>query len=108
MIKIDFNKPFVAGKELFYIAKAVIENRHTAGNGPFTKKCDAWLEDHLYCRKALLTHSCTGALEMAAILANVQPGDEIIMPSYTFVNNHLKVYQFSSMKSVPPLHYVSC
>lgn len=86
MIKIDFNKPFVAGKELFYIAKAVIENRHTAGNGPFTKKCDAWLEEHLYCHKALLTHSCTGALEMAAILANVQPGDEIIMPSYTFVS----------------------
>lgn len=86
MIKIDFNKPFIAGKELFYIAKAVIENRHTAGNGPFTKKCDTWLEEHLCCRKALLTHSCTAALEMAAILADIQPGDEIIMPSYTFVS----------------------
>ncbi|MBP1710260.1 MAG: TDP-4-keto-6-deoxy-D-glucose transaminase [Deltaproteobacteria bacterium] len=86
MIKIDFNKPFIAGKELFYIAKAVIENRHTAGNGPFTKMCDAWLEEHLCCHKALLTHSCTAALEMAAILADIQPGDEIIMPSFTFVS----------------------
>ncbi|PKN88879.1 MAG: dTDP-4-amino-4,6-dideoxygalactose transaminase [Deltaproteobacteria bacterium HGW-Deltaproteobacteria-1] len=86
MIKIDFNKPFIAGKELFYIARAVIENRHTAGNGPFTKKCDAWLEEHLCCRKALLTHSCTAALEMAAILVDIQPGDEVIMPSFTFVS----------------------
>jgi dTDP-4-amino-4,6-dideoxygalactose transaminase len=85
-IKIPFNKPFIAGKELFYIAQAVIENHHTAGDGPFTKKCQAWLEEHLGCRKVLLTHSCTAALEMAAILANIQPGDEIIMPSYTFVS----------------------
>jgi len=83
---IPFNKPFIAGKELFYIAQAVIENRHTAGDGPFTKKCQAWLEEHLGCRKALLTHSCTAALEMAAILAGIQPGDEIIMPSFTFVS----------------------
>ncbi len=85
-IKIPFNKPFIAGKELFYIAQAVIDNHHTAGDGPFTKKCHAWLEEHLGCRKALLTHSCTAALEMAAILANIGPGDEIIMPSYTFVS----------------------
>jgi len=85
-IKIPFNKPFIAGKELFYIAQAVMENNHTAGDGPFTKKCQAWLEEHLGCRKVLLTHSCTAALEMSAILADIKSGDEIIMPSYTFVS----------------------
>ncbi|MGP8015334.1 MAG: dTDP-4-amino-4,6-dideoxygalactose transaminase [Smithella sp.] len=84
--KIPFNRPFIAGKELFYIAQAVIENNHTAGDGPFTKKCQAWLEERLGCRKVLLTHSCTAALEMSAILADIEPGDEIIMPSYTFVS----------------------
>lgn len=83
---IPFNKPFIVGKELFYIAQAVLENRHTAGDGPFTKKCNAWLEERLGCRKALLTHSCTADLEMSAILAGIQPGDEIIMPSFTFVS----------------------
>lgn len=84
--KIPFNKPFIVGKELFYIAQAVIENRHTAGDGPFTKKCQDWLENRLGCQKVLLTHSCTAALEIAAILAEIQPGDEIIMPSFTFVS----------------------
>lgn len=83
---IPYNKPFIVGKELFYIAQAVIENHHTAGNGPFTKKCQTWIEEHLGCRKALLTHSCTAALEMAAILAGISAGDEIIMPSFTFVS----------------------
>jgi len=86
MDTIPFNKPFIAGKELFYIAQAVIENRHTAGDGPFTKKCQQWLEQKLGCRKALLTHSCTAALEMAAMLAGIQPGDEVIMTSFTFVS----------------------
>jgi dTDP-4-amino-4,6-dideoxygalactose transaminase len=85
-IRIPFNKPFIAGKELFYIAQAVMENNHTAGDGPFTKKCQAWLEEHLGCRKVLLTHSCTAALEISAILADIQSGDEIIMPSYTYVS----------------------
>jgi dTDP-4-amino-4,6-dideoxygalactose transaminase len=85
-VKIPFNKPFIVGKELSYITQAVIENSHTAGDGPFTKKCEAWLEERLGCRKVLLTHSCTAALEMSAILADIQPGDEIIMPSYTFVS----------------------
>jgi dTDP-4-amino-4,6-dideoxygalactose transaminase len=85
-LKIPFNKPFIVGKELFYIAQAVIENRHTAGDGPFTKRCQIWLEERLGCFKTLLTHSCTAALEMAAILADIQPGDEIIMPSFTFVS----------------------
>jgi len=84
--KIPYNKPIIAGKELFYIAQAVIENRQTAGDGPFTKKCQAWLEATLGCPKALLTHSCTAALEMAAILCDIQPGDEVIMPSFTFVS----------------------
>ena len=83
---IPFNKPFIVGKELSYIAQAVIENSHTAGDGPFTRKCEAWLEERLGCRKVLLTNSCTAALELSAILTNVQPGDEIIMPSYTFVS----------------------
>jgi len=84
--KIPFNKPFIVGRELYYISQAVIENRHTAGDGTFTKKCQAWLEERLGCRKALLTHSCTAALDMAAMLADIKPGDEIIMPSFTFVS----------------------
>lgn len=83
---IPFNKPFIIGKEISYITQAVAENSHTAGNGPFTKKCELWLEKNLSCRKAILTHSCTAALEMSAILADIRPGDEIIMPSYTFVS----------------------
>ena len=85
-MKIPFNKPFIVGKELYYIANAVIENQRTAGDGPFTKKCSVWLEQHLGCCNALLTHSCTAALEMSAILAGIKPGDEIIMPSFTFVS----------------------
>ena len=84
-MKIPFNKPFVVGKELFYISQAVMAG-HLAGDGSFSIKCHAWLEEHLQCRKALLTHSCTAALEMAAILCDIQPGDEIIMPSFTFVS----------------------
>lgn len=86
MSKIPYNKPFIVGKELYYIAQAVTANAWLAGDGPFTKKCHAWLEENLRCKKALLTHSCTGALEMASILADVQPGDEVIMPSFTFVS----------------------
>lgn len=82
---IPFNKPFVAGSELAYIAQAVA-NGHLAGGGGFTKRCHAWLESRLGCRMALLTHSGTAALEMSAILADVRPGDEVIMPSFTFVS----------------------
>lgn len=82
---IPFGKPFFAGKELDYIAAAVASGS-IAGGGSFTRKCDAWLEQHLGVAKAMLTHSCTGALEMAAILLDVQPGDEVIMPSFTFVS----------------------
>ena len=84
-MNIPFNKPYMTGKELWYISKAHASG-HLAGDGSFTKKCSAWLEQRIGCQKALLTHSCTAALEMAAILANIQPGDEVIMPSYTFVS----------------------
>jgi dTDP-4-amino-4,6-dideoxygalactose transaminase len=82
---IPFNKPYMTGKELSNIAQAHASG-HLAGDGAFTKKCSAWLEQRIGSRKALLTHSCTAALEMAAILADIQPGDEVIMPSYTFVS----------------------
>jgi len=84
--KIPYNRPFIVGKELEYISQAVMEHCHISGNGPFTKKCQTWLEQNLGCSKALLTHSCTAALEMAAILCDIQPGDEVIMPSFTFVS----------------------
>ena len=83
---VPFNKPFVVGKELYYIAEALITNRHLSGDGLFTKKCEGWLEKSLGCTRALLTHSCTAALEMVALLCDVKPGDEIIMPSFTFVS----------------------
>lgn len=83
---IPFNKPFIAGKELFYIAQAVLTHNRTAGDGPFTARCQAWLENTLGTPKALLTHSCTAALEMSALLCEIKPGDEVIMPSFTFVS----------------------
>jgi len=83
--KIPFNKPFIIGRELEYITQAV-ELGHLSGDGPFSKKCHAWMEEKFGAKKVLLTHSCTAALEMAAILADFQPGDEVIMPSYTFVS----------------------
>jgi len=82
---IPFNKPYMTGRELWYIAQAHT-NGHLAGDGMFTKKCHAWLETRTGALKALLTHSCTAALEMAAILADIGPGDEVIMPSFTFVS----------------------
>jgi hypothetical protein len=75
----------MTGKELCYINEAH-HNGQLSGDGPFTKKCHDWFERELGCRKALLTHSCTAALEMAAILSDIKFGDEIIMPSYTFVS----------------------
>ena len=83
--KIPFNQPYMTGKELFYISRAHF-NGTLAGDGPFTKQCHAWLERKTGSAKALLTHSCTAALEMAALLLDIQPGDEVIMPSYTFVS----------------------
>lgn len=82
---IPFNWPNMTGKELHYIAEAHFNGR-LAGDGPFTKRCHAWLETRTQCAKALLTHSCTAALEMSALLLDIAPGDEVIMPSYTFVS----------------------
>lgn len=82
---IPFNWPHMTGKELYYIAESHFNGR-LAGDGPFTKRCHTWIEQRTGCNKALLTHSCTAALEMAALLLDIQPGDEVIMPSYTFVS----------------------
>lgn len=82
---IPFGWPYMTGKELYYIAEAHF-NGHLAGDGPFTEKCHVWLQRHSGSSKALLTHSCTAALELGAILLEIQPGDEVIMPSYTFVS----------------------
>ena len=84
-MKIPFNQPFTIGAELENIAGALAEGQ-LSGDGPYTKRCHRWLEERLGCKKALLTHSCTAALEMAAILADTGPGDEVIMPSFTFVS----------------------
>jgi dTDP-4-amino-4,6-dideoxygalactose transaminase len=84
-MRIPFNKPYMTGRELAYIAQAH-GNAHLSGDGPFTRDCNAWLERSIGCRKALLTHSCTAALEMSALLLNLEPGDEVIMPSFTFVS----------------------
>lgn len=85
MKRISFNKSFLAGNELKYIEQAVLSGQ-IKGDGPFTKKCDEWMEQKFNAKKILLTTSCTSALEMSAILCGIEPGDEIIMPSYTFVS----------------------
>jgi dTDP-4-amino-4,6-dideoxygalactose transaminase len=85
MRKLPFNWPQPAGNELEYIRQAA-ESGHLSGNGAFTRRCQAWIEQETSARRALLTHSCTAALEMSAILADIQPGDEVIMPSFTFVS----------------------
>jgi len=84
-MKVPFNRPHMTGRELSYIAEAH-QNHKLAGDGPFTAACSRWLEERTGTRKALLTHSCTAALDMAAILADIRPGDEVIMPSFTFVS----------------------
>jgi dTDP-4-amino-4,6-dideoxygalactose transaminase len=84
-MKIPFNKPFTIGRELENIAQAVKQG-HLSGDGTYSRLCHRWLQDNLGAPQALLTHSCTAALEMAAILSGVKPGDEVIMPSFTFVS----------------------
>jgi dTDP-4-amino-4,6-dideoxygalactose transaminase len=84
-MNIPFNKPYLTGKETEYIEQAVRSGK-ISGNGNFTKKCHDFFESKYGFKKCLLTHSCTAALEMAAILLDIQPGDEVIMPSYTFVS----------------------
>lgn len=86
---IDFNRPHLTGKEVDYIQQAVQEFKHISGNGIFTKRCQSFFEDKYSFKKCLLTTSCTDALEMAAILCDIHPGDEVIVPSYTFVSSAL-------------------
>ena len=85
MKKIPFNRPYTTGREIDYIREAVDCN-HLSSGGQFSKRCEEWLEQTVGCGRALLTHSCTAALEMAALLAGIEPGDEVIMPSFTFVS----------------------
>jgi dTDP-4-amino-4,6-dideoxygalactose transaminase len=85
VVTIPFNRAVLAGKELEYIREA-IEGGELAGDGAFTRRCQDWLADFIGARAALLTHSCTAALEMAAILIGIEPGDEVVMPSYTFAS----------------------
>jgi dTDP-4-amino-4,6-dideoxygalactose transaminase len=85
MPQIPFNRPHLTGRELSNIAEAHL-NAKLAGDGVFTRRCQRWLEEFSPTSKALLTHSCTAALEMAAILCDIGPGDEVILPSYTFVS----------------------
>ena len=88
MLRIPFNKPFLTGRETDYIRQAV-ESGKISGNGAFTQKCQRFFEQRYGFRKVLLTTSCTDALEMAAILSDVGPGDEVIVPSFTFVSSAL-------------------
>lgn len=83
--RILFNRPSLSGKEFDYIREA-FERGQLSGNGIFTQRCHAWLERHIGCRRALLTHSGTAALELCALLLDLQPGDEVILPSFTFVS----------------------
>lgn len=85
MIMINFNVPPYTGKEMEYI-KTAVENQKICGDGSFTQKCSGWLEEKTGTKKCLLTTSCTHALEMAALLSDIKEGDEVIMPSYTFVS----------------------
>ena len=86
-MSIPFNRPPYTGKEKEYINEVIINNDKLCGDGPFTKKCNKWFEEKFHTQKALLTTSCTHALEMSAILANIHPGDEVIAPSFTFVSS---------------------
>ncbi|MCK4344192.1 MAG: aminotransferase class I/II-fold pyridoxal phosphate-dependent enzyme, partial [Bacteroidales bacterium] len=132
---IPFNKPYLTGKEAHYIYQAVYSGK-ISGNGIFTEKCQSFFEKKYEFKKVLLTTSCTDALEMAAILINIQPGDEVIIPSYTFVSTanafvlrgarilfadsskespHIDIHKIEALitpktKAIVPVHYagVAC
>jgi len=87
-MNIPFNKPYLTGKEAHYMYQAVYDGK-ISGNGEFTKKCQKYFEERYGFKKCLLTTSCTDALEMASILCDIKPGDEVIVPSYTFVSSAL-------------------
>jgi dTDP-4-amino-4,6-dideoxygalactose transaminase len=128
--ELPFNRPHTTGRELTYVAEAIAAG-HLSGNGPFSQRCCRWLEAKTGATRALLTHSCTAALEMGAILAEVGPGDEVVMPSFTFVStanafvlrgatpvfvdiradtltidpDHAKAAITSATKAIVPVHY---
>jgi len=85
LARIPFNRASLAGNELEYIRQAV-EEMHISGDGPFSKRCEQTLQQLLNVKRALLTTSCTDALEMSGVLLNLEPGDEVIVPSFTFVS----------------------
>lgn len=106
-MRIPFNKPFLTGKETDYIKEAVNSGK-ISGNGIFTKKCQDFFQDRYHFKKCLLTTSCTDALEMAALLLRIEPGDEVIVPTYTFVSSAnafilrgAKIVFADSMKTEP-------
>ena len=108
---IDFNRPHFTGNELQYIQNAVLDKKHISGNGEYTKRCQRFFEDRYGFKKCLLTTSCTDALEMCAMLCDIQPGDEVIVPSYTFVSSALafvrqgaKIVFADSMASNPNIN----
>lgn len=82
---LPFNRPYITGREFQYMEEAA-SRAHLSGDGPFTRRCHDWLQQRSGCRRALLTHSCTGALEMCSLLVDLEPGDEVVMPSFTFVS----------------------
>jgi len=84
-MRVPFNIPYAVGEEIDHIRDAILSG-HLSGNGPYAKRCERWIRETLDARFALLTHSCTGALEMAALLCDLGPGDEVVMPSFTFVS----------------------
>src|ERR1700742_751681 len=83
--RIPFNRPYATGNELAYLTEAQRQG-HLSGDGSFTRRCQRWIEQRTGCVKGLLTQSCTSALDLAALLLNLEPGDEVIMPSFTFVS----------------------
>ena len=133
MSEIPFNIPYITGNELRNIEEVFVRG-HFAGNGYFTNLCQDWLQEHLGAPRVLLTHSCTGALEMAAILTDLEPGDEVITPSFTFTTtassfmrsgarpvfceidpttmlidlDDLEEKITSSTKAIVPVHYAGC
>ena len=100
---VPFNKPTLQGSELKYIEEA-IKFGHLSGDGHFTKKCSSLIKKLTGSKFCLLTHSCTAALEMAAILCNLKPGDEVIMPSYTFVSTANAVV----LRGAVPVFVIDC
>ena len=101
---IPFNRPPVIGTEIKYVANA-IENGKLSGNGPYGLKCEQWLATKFNSKRVLLTPSCTAALEMGAILANIEEGDEVILPSFTFVST-ANAFVLRGAKIVPSSHAI--